>query len=165
MAASNATKDFTFGVATVAGVIALGAALISTFASIRALADGGFVKSKAEGGEVDPYGYTNKLGVSNSTDSTGERPTKQLVQLHSDEYVIPRWQVNKNRSLVSSLEKERVRGMADGGTVNNNNFNNNNNDQLNNLLIANLNKPVYVSVVDINNGQQRVSVIESRSQI
>jgi hypothetical protein len=165
LAKTSSMSDFTFGVLTVAGVISLGAALISTFASIRALADGGFVKSKAEGGEVDPYGYTNKLGVSNSTDSTGERPTKQLVQLHSDEYVIPRWQVNKNRSLVSSLEKERVRGMADGGTVNNNNFNNNNNDQLNNLLIANLNKPVYVSVVDINNGQQRVNVIESRSQI
>lgn len=136
--------------------------IATLYSTINSFAEGGYIRM-AEGGVVDPYGYTNKLGVSNKSDSTGERPTKQLVQLHEGEYVIKKSMVNnpKYRSTIVEMERDRVRGMAEGGfstpiTTNN--------KGLEELLLANLNKPIYVSVTEINKQQSRVSVLENRSK-
>lgn len=49
-----------------------------------------------------------------SPDETGEVPAGIV---HADEYVIPKWQVRKNPSLIRSLESDRLRGYATGGLV------------------------------------------------
>lgn len=153
-----------------AAAIAFAATLFSTISSITdLLADGGYVQKKAEGGSIDPYGYTNTLGIKSKPDSTGERPTKQLVQLHQNEWVAPRWMVESSKygSMVNELEKARVRGYADGGTIGNTDISrpDNQNDLLTKLLVSNLNKPVFVAVTDINEGQNRVSVIDNRTKL
>ena len=49
-----------------------------------------------------------------SPDETGEVP---VGVVHAEEYVIPKWQVRKNPSLIRSLESDRLRGYASGGLV------------------------------------------------
>lgn len=55
-------------------------------------------------------GYTPR--VNGRRDETGHVP---VGIVHDGEYVIPKWQVNKNPSLVRSLERDRLRGFASGG--------------------------------------------------
>lgn len=56
-------------------------------------------------------GYTGGKG-SGRPDETGHVP---VGIVHDGEYVIPKWQVNKNPSLVRALENDRLRGYASGG--------------------------------------------------
>jgi hypothetical protein len=143
--------------------IAFAATLFGLIGQITRLADGGYVggktKKRADGG------YT---GSSNLTpDETGERPTYHTVQLHEKEWVAPRWMTEspKYGSIINELEQTRVRGFADGGSIAPLSTQSMNNEQLTGLLIANLNKPVYVAVTDINDGQSRVQVIENRGKL
>ena len=107
-------------------------------------------------------GFTPKKGY--GIDKTGE-DNVGTYRLHANEYVVPRWMVEsaKYGSMVSEIEKARKRGFADGGSpvpI----IQSNNNQQLTNLLAASLNKPIFVAVTDINEGQTRVNVIEQRGR-
>ena len=163
---ASAAAPFGIGLAIrTAAAIALGASLFSLIGQIRRLdfADGGYIgdktKKRAEGGYTGPSTL--------APDSTGERPMYHTVQLHEKEWVAPRWmtQSSKYGSIINELEKTRVRGFADGGSITPITTQSITNEQLTGLLVANLNKPVYVAVTDINEGQSRVQVIENRATI
>ena len=64
----------------------------------------------AKGGGVKRGGYTGE-GYG-QPDETGHIP---VGIVHDGEYVIPKWQVRKNPSLIRSLESDRLRGYATGG--------------------------------------------------
>lgn len=139
-------------------------AFVTQLYSLLAFADGGFigdkVKSRAEGG------FTGSSTL--RPDSTGERPMHHTVQLHEKEWVAPRWMTESPKfgSVISELEQTRVRGFADGGSITPiSTTQTNNNQELTNLLAANLNKPIYVAVTDINLGQSKVEVLEARAQL
>lgn len=169
LAANSAKNDGTFGVATISAIVALGIALVasigSTVAAIKSLnndtSEQDFTSTPAADG-----GYT---GSSNrSPDQTGERPTR-TYQLHENEWISPRWMTQSPTygPVISELERARKRGFADGGTVINTtpvNTTPESGSRLEDLLIANLNKPSFVAVTDINEGQNRVNVIESRTK-
>jgi len=176
LAASSANKDFTFGIATVASIVALSATLVSTFNSIKALTSSNTeqnltvpLNGGAKGGFPDGFtpmavgGFTPKKGL--GIDKTGE-DNVGVYRLHSNEWVAPRWMVEsaKYGSMISELEAARSRGFAVGGSPSPLNQTNNN-EQLTQLLVANLNKPIYVAVTDINDGQNRVNVLENRSKL
>jgi hypothetical protein len=163
---ASAAAPFGIGLAVrAAAAIAFAASLFGLIASIKNLsaADGGYIgdktKKRAEGG----YTGTSTL----RPDSTGERPMYHTVQLHEKEWVAPRWMTEspKYGSLINELEQSRVRGFADGGSISPMTSQSINNEQLTSLLVANLNRPVYVAVTDINLGQSRVKVLENRGKI
>ena len=164
IAASSARQDFTFGIATVASIIAVTAALTANIIGIASSLKNLKVAQenpllKAEGG------YTGASTL--RPDETGEKPMYHTVQLHEQEWVAPRWmtQSPKYGSLINELEQTRVRGFAQGGSpVPLRQIDVDANQEINLLLRANLNKPVFVAVTDINDGQSRVNVIENRAR-
>lgn len=91
-----------------AGIVAAAGALqVAAIAKqpLPEFADGGFI------GE----GITKATG---GVDGTGERKS-HVVQLHADEYVVPRrvMQTKEGQGYVSALESMRKKSMADGGSV------------------------------------------------
>ena len=149
-----------------ASAIALAASLFSLIGQVKRLfrAEGGFIgdgsaKKRADGGYTGPSTL--------SPDSTGERPMYHTVQLHEKEWVAPRWMTESSKygSIINELEQTRVRGFADGGSITPLTTQSITNEQLTGLLVANLNKPIYVAVTDVNEGQSRVQVIENRARI
>lgn len=113
-----------------------------------------------------PGGYTGQGG---DRDHTGERKSV-LTQLHANEYVAPRWQVQHPiyGAMIGYLENARVNGKADGGFVSSaptlpeSTFNTLSGNA---LLSAIQSANISVSVVDINDGQKRVSVLESNATL
>lgn len=177
IAASAAKQDFTFGIATVAAIIAVTAALTANIIGINnalknveAAEANRAALGPAEGGFASDYepmakgGYTPMKGK--GRDRTGEDAVGTYM-LHSNEYVVPRWMVEsaKYGSMVHEMESARKRGFAEGGSpVPLRQINVDANQEINLLLRANLNKPVFVAVTDINDGQSRVNVIENRAR-
>jgi len=145
--------------------IAFAATLFGLIGQLTRLsAEGGFVKDAPIKKRADG-GYTGSSTL--RPDETGERPMYHTVQLHEKEWVAPRWmtQSPKYGSLINELEQSRVRGFADGGSIAPLTSQSISNEQLTGLLVANLNRPVYVAVTDINLGQSRVKVLENRGTI
>ena len=138
--------------------------LVSARNAVKLDAQGGYVKDAPTKKRADG-GYTGSSTL--IPDETGERPMYHTVQLHEKEWVAPRWmtQSPKYGSLINELEQTRVRGFADGGSIAPLSTQSISNEQLTGLLVANLNKPVYVAVTDINLGQSRVQVIENRGTL
>jgi hypothetical protein len=177
IAAASAVKDPTFGIATVAAIIAVTAALTaniigiaSALKNVKQAEANRAALGPAEGGFASDYqpmakgGYTPMKG--NGRDRTGEDAVGTYM-LHSNEYVVPRWMVEsaKYGSMVHDMEAARKRGFAEGGSpVPLRQINVDANQEINLLLRANLNKPVFVAVTDINDGQSRVNVIENRAR-
>jgi hypothetical protein len=177
IAASAAKQDFTFGIATVAAIIAVTAALtaniIGIASALKNVKDAEANRAAlgpAEGGFASDYepmakgGYTPMKGK--GRDRTGEDAVGTYM-LHSNEYVVPRWMVEsaKYGSMVHDMEAARKRGFAEGGSpVPLRQINVDANQEMSLLLRANLNKPVFVAVTDINDGQSRVNVIENRAR-
>jgi hypothetical protein len=176
IAASSARQDFTFGFATVASIIAVTAALTANIIGINnALENLNQAEANlaaaggASGGYPDGFepmakgGYTPRTGY--GVDKTGEDNVGNY-RLHANEYVVPRWMVEsaKYGSMVNEMETARKRGFAEGGSPVPLRNTTPNNEQLTGLLVANLNKPIYVAVTDINDGQSRVNVIENRAR-
>jgi|694.fasta_scaffold03657_12 hypothetical protein len=145
--------------------IAFAATLFGLIGQLTRLsAEGGFVKDAPVKKRADG-GYTGSSTL--RPDETGERPMYHTVQLHEKEWVAPRWMTEspKYGSLINELEQSRVRGFADGGSIAPLTSQSISNEQLTGLLVANLNRPVYVAVTDINLGQSRVKVLENRGTI
>jgi len=174
IAASSARQDFTFGIATVASIIAVTAALTANIVGINnALKNLRAAEANAggaKGGFPDGFepmakgGYTPMKGK--GRDRTGEDAVGTYM-LHANEYVVPRWMVEsaKYGSMVNDMETARKRGFAEGGSpVPLRQINVDANQEMSLLLRANLNKPVFVAVTDINDGQSRVNVIENRAR-
>jgi hypothetical protein len=179
IAAASAVKDPTFGIATVAAIIAVTAALTaniigisSALKNLRAAeanpilqdADGGFARDAKPLPKMAQGGYTPMKGY--GRDTTGE-DNVGTYRLHANEYVVPRWMVEsaKYGSMVNEMETARKRGFAQGGSpVPLRQIDVDANQEMNLLLRANLNKPVFVAVTDINDGQSRVNVIENRAR-
>ena len=176
IAASSARQDFTFGIATVASIVAVAGALAINIIGINnALknlntAEANPILGPAEGGFASDYqpmakgGYTPMKGK--GRDRTGEDAVGTYM-LHANEYVVPRWMVEsaKYGSMVNEMETARKRGFAQGGSpVPLRQVDVDANQEISLLLRANLNKPVFVAVTDINDGQSRVNVIENRAR-
>lgn len=179
IAASSASKDFTFGIATVASIAAVAGALAINIIGINnALknlntaeanpilqdADGGFARDAKPLPKMAQGGYTPMKGM--GRDTTGE-DNVGTYRLHANEYVVPRWMVEsaKYGSMVHEMERARKRGFAEGGSpIPLRQINVDANQEMSLLLRANLNKPVFVAVTDINDGQSRVNVIENRGR-
>ena len=174
IAASSARQDFTFGIATVASIVAVTAALATNIIginnSLKNLRAAEAAAGGAKGGFPDGFepmakgGYTPMKGM--GRDKTGEDNVGNY-RLHANEYVVPRWMVEsaKYGSMVHDMERARKRGFAEGGSpVPLRQVNVDANQEINLLLRANLNRPVFVAVTDINDGQSRVNVIENRGR-
>jgi hypothetical protein len=152
-----------FGVGLAIRAIAAIAFVANLYSVLKTFADGGFVggktKKRADGG----YTGTSTL----RPDETGERPMYHTVQLHEKEWVAPRWMTEspKYGSLINDLEQTRVRGFAEGGSISPMTTQSMNNEQSTALLVASLNRPMYVAVTDINEGQTKVKVLENRGKI
>lgn len=152
-----------FGIGLAVRAIAALAFIATLYSTLKTFADGGFVggktKKRADGG----YTGTSTL----RPDETGERPMYHTVQLHEKEWVAPRWMTEspKYGSLINDLEKTRVRGFAEGGSISPMTTQSMNNEQSTALLVASLNRPMYVAVTDINEGQTKVKVLENRGKI
>ena len=172
-----AAENTLLGPAGIVSLIAFGATLFATIQSARSLANSSPTESDntvpitggAKGGFPDGFepmavgGFTPTKGY--GKDSTGEENVG-LYRLHSNEWVAPRWMTEspKYRDTIMQLERDRQKGkpMATGGFANTNTTDMSNMEK---LLLANLNKPIYVAVTDINDGQNRVQIIENRSKI
>lgn len=174
IAASSARQDFTFGIATVASIVAVTAALATNIIginnSLKNLRAAEAAAGGASGGYPDSFepmakgGYTPMKGI--GRDKTGE-DNVGTYRLHANEYVVPRWMVEsaKYGSMVHEMERARKRGFAEGGSpIPLRQINVDANQEMSLLLRANLNKPVFVAVTDINDGQSRVNVIENRAR-
>jgi tubulin-specific chaperone A len=157
LAVKAASMDFTFGAATIAAVVGLAAGLAAV---ITPLLNAGF----AEGG------YTGDgAGI---PDSSG---FKVAGKVHEGEYVIPKKMVDNSKysNVIGFLENERVnnsRGFADGGFTSATptlNQNNNNLDLINLTKTINniVNRPVVVSVKDINDVQSNVTSVDVLSTL
>jgi hypothetical protein len=161
LAANSAKKDGTFGAATIAAIVALGIALVASIASTVS-AIKGLNSSVSETDNTVPKAEGGWTGTSNKTpDQTGERPTR-TYQLHEKEWIAPRWMTQSPRyaPIINDLENARTRGFADGGfTPIVSTINKLNPDAASPVSTA----PIYVAVTDINDGQNRVKVIEQRS--
>ncbi|NEM96160.1 coiled-coil domain-containing protein [Pontibacter burrus] len=101
----------TAGVAGVAKALAL-VALIKTAASVAKAAISNSISKDGGGKYFAEGGYTGD-GYG-APDSSGHKPAGIV---HAGEYVLPKWMVNSNPSLVASLEQQRLRGYATGGYV------------------------------------------------
>lgn len=163
LAATTAAKDFTFGVGTIAAIVALGgtiASLIAQFADV-----GGVI------GEFSNGGFTAGTG---SRDRTGFR-TAGVV--HEGEYVIPKrvMETPRGRSIAKAAESLRVdmgyprksRGGFDVGGFTNTSAVSSAatapTQETANIADALARTEIFVAVTDINEGQQRVAKIVDRA--
>jgi len=155
LASSSALKDPTFGIATIAAITALAAILAATITPL-------FTEGFAEGG------YTGN--GSGKPDSSGYKPAGIV---HEGEYVVPKRIVDnpKYADILGYLEKSR-KGYANGGFVtsapsqsvqvsNTNTIN----DAILNSINQLANRPVVVSVEEINKVQDNVTKINVLSTL
>lgn len=153
LAAQSAKQDFTFGVATIASIVALAGALT---AAVIPLVQEGFAAG----------GYT---GSGNGpADSSGFKPAGIV---HEGEYVIPKRMVDSPQfqPLISGLESIRTGrsssiGYATGGFVSPTSPTNTNLDVA--AYVQQLSeRPIVVSVVDINKENARLSSVQQQSRL
>jgi hypothetical protein len=152
IAAQSAKQDFTFGIATVASIAAVLASVTAAITSAKQLSqfeEGGIIEgpSHAEGGVKAIVGG------------------KRMVELEGRELI-----VNKNvwsrPDFVKAISKMNAATggkdfFAQGGVPDMSNINQVlQGGNLQSLLMANLQKPIYTSVVDITKAQTRVNKIK-----
>jgi tubulin-specific chaperone A len=146
IAASSAKQDATFGIATVASIAAVLAAVVGAVASAKQLG------SFAEGGFTDK----NKLG---ERDESGFRVAGIV---HEGEYVVPKKVLDSGLfdNEINRLEAARKGSFLTGGFTSNNVIVNNNNDEVISLLNVIASKSNVVKVSDINDVQNKLNSIE-----
>ncbi|WP_299988716.1 hypothetical protein [uncultured Pontibacter sp.] len=145
-AISKAAAQGKVGWDNIAILLAMTAATVGSLATIKSA-----TKGFAEGGYTGDGGKYQEAGI-----------------VHKGEYVIPQWMVKQNKSLISSLEAQRTRGYAEGGSVAAamaDSVNPNAElvarlDAMNAMLNANLNKPIYTVATEVAEVNARVTSIK-----
>jgi hypothetical protein len=135
LAAKSASQDPTFGIATIASISALGISLGVNIAKMRALSRD--IEKFEDGGMI--VGNSHKDGGVKA--SVGGR---RNIELEGGEYVINKRSTSKYQSILEKINKDKF---ADGGIV----LPTTNND----IMMSLMDRPIYVSVQDINTGMDR----------
>jgi hypothetical protein len=147
IAASSARQDFTFGVATIASIAAVGAALVAAVIPL-------FTEGFAEGG------FTGN--GSGTPDSSG---FKVAGVVHEGEYVVPKRMVESAayKPIINDLERARTRGYATGGFVQNTASTGTESTLA--AIAALANRPVVVAVTDIVKETNALNVTVSQNRV
>lgn len=148
IAIAEAAKNGKVGWDNIAILVTMTAATLTALAQIKSAS-----KGFAEGGYTGDGDKYEEAGV-----------------VHKGEYVIPKWMVQQNKSLIASLESKRLsKGYAEGGMVAASIANASNTaelemlarmDAMNAMLNANLNKPIYTVASEIADVNARVATIK-----
>lgn len=176
IAASSAKQDFTFGIATVASIVAVGAALITNIFATKASLEG-----FAEGGLVPLSGQ--KINPSDGIQSNFSNGDNMIASVKTGEVILN----ERQQQLLggeATFSKLGLKGFADGGLVTTKNTSSSSSiPSVNNIetvevdtnsnilaLIQNQNttilalasRPIYTSLIDIDSATETFKTQQSR---